>query len=232
MNLTIRFTWTTKTPLRIHTGMARAGGVDRMVRMTGNKPVLPGEAVKATIREAAERILRWQKMNTLKESDKSSIPEHPALRRIFAPHAGSSSPARYFFRGSVASNGSGDPPIRKMEVTSTAIEKNTGVADDSMLRSIELWRPEIKFDIVVEGINGDWEAGKPDYADLNLLLMSITAADAIGGGWGVGCGELSISDLKYQVSSKAWAKVEFSDVVAFQASMEAIGKNPAPEVNS
>lgn len=232
MNLTVSFTWTTKTPLRIHTGMARAGGVDRMVRTRDGKPVLPGEAVKAAIREAAERILRWQKKNTAEESDKSSLPEHPALKRLFAPHAGGSPQARYFFRGSEAITGAGDHPVGKMEVTSTAIEDKTGVADDSKLRSIELWRPGIKFKIEVEGINGDWVDGKPDFADLKLLLMSVAAVDAIGGGWGVGCGELIISDLKYEVSVEPDVRVEFSDSEAFQSILDAIEQNPAPEAKS
>jgi CRISPR/Cas system CSM-associated protein Csm3 (group 7 of RAMP superfamily) len=205
MNLTIKFTWTTKTPLRIHTGMARAGSVDRTVRERDGKPVLPGEAVKASIREAAERILRWQKNSLSAEKNDASIPTHPVLQRLFAPNSVSScakaSSARYYFRSSVAA--SDVQQNDRMEITSTAINDETGTSAHNMLRSVELWRPGIKFDIEIEGTSGDWSDGSPDRIDLSLLFMAIAAVDSIGGGWGIGCGELSLSDLKYRFDGSA-----------------------------
>lgn len=202
MILTINFKWTTKTSLRIHTGLARAGSVDRMVRERGGKPVLPGEAVKGSIREAAERILRWHNNPVLPErTENTSIPTHPVLRRLFAPQAvnrsAEASAARYYFRSCIASV---VPTSARMEITSTAINDESGTAEDNMLRSIELWRRGIEFDLVIEGMGGDWGDGKPDRKDLSFLLMAVATVDAIGGGWGIGCGELSLSELTYRLA--------------------------------
>jgi CRISPR/Cas system CSM-associated protein Csm3 (group 7 of RAMP superfamily) len=233
MNVIVEFTWTTKTPLRVHTGLARSGGVDRAVRERNDSPVLPGEAVKAAIREAAERILRWQGKYKMKEEEARSIPMHPLLLRIFAPHSASSdgamSSARYFFRSSIATK---ESIIDKMEVTSTAINEETGTSKDNMLRSIEIWRPGIQFDLEIEGVNGDWSVGRLDHKDLCLLLMAIAATDAIGGGWGIGCGELALSDLKYRVelaSGGSYTSVETSDLGSLQRAIEAIESDVAPE---
>ena len=233
MILTIKFTWTTRTPLRIHTGMARAGSVDRTVRARDRKPVLPGEAVKASIREAAERILRWQSKSTLAEKRDTSIPTHPALQRLFAPesvkgnYSAHASPARYYFRSCVASY---VPSNDRMEITSTAINDETGTAQDNMLRTIELWRPGIVFDNVIETTGGDWRDGKPDRLDLSLLLMAITAVDAIGGGWGVGCGELGLSGLNYQVSWLPGQAIYagFSKLAEVQSVFDAIQADTVP----
>jgi len=238
MNVTISFTWTTKTPLRIHTGLARAGSVDRAVRARDGRPVLPGEAVKASIREAAERILRWQGKNTVLEKKDSSIPTHPALFRLFAPHsAGANSPsssARYFYRSALASKVPDDLQNGRMEITSTAIDDERGTSEDNMLRSFELWRPGIQFGVTIKGTGGDWSESKPDRNDLSLLLMSIAAVDVIGGGWGIGCGELSISNLKYQIHgpvTESEVNAVFPDSPYVKAVIDAIESDVAAEAS-
>jgi CRISPR/Cas system CSM-associated protein Csm3 (group 7 of RAMP superfamily) len=163
-------------------------------------PELPGEAVKAVIREAAERILRWGKKNTKPghQEPGRSTPTHSALARLFAPQwteqDADRSPARYFFRGAT-----GKPATRPgtancmelMEITSTRIDLASGTAAHNSLRTIEVWKPDIDFDLVVTGESGDWTAGR-DRTDLHLLLMAILCADSIGGGWGSGRGGLAL----------------------------------------
>jgi CRISPR/Cas system CSM-associated protein Csm3 (group 7 of RAMP superfamily) len=208
MNVSINFVWVTTSLLAVHTGLARAGGVDRTVRKRrkGQKevPELPGEAVKAVIREAAERILRWQNKNTNLEKPDQSIPTDPAIARLFAPQwgegLGSQSKARYFFGGALGESGTEQDGVvgsmELLEITSTKIDQTTGTAADNTLRSVESWKPGVQFKLQIEGVDGDWSAGSPDLKDLHLLLMAILSADAIGGGWSIGRGGLSLSKIE------------------------------------
>jgi CRISPR/Cas system CSM-associated protein Csm3 (group 7 of RAMP superfamily) len=199
--LDITFTWQTTSPLSIHTGAARAGGVDRAVRMrrainesigvNQGRPELPGEAIKAAIREAAERILRWRQVPfASEETDARSIPRHPALARLFAPQwTATRSTARYWFHSSLATEHT------PFETTSTSIDPQTGIALESTLRSVELWNFPIDFKVEIDALGGDWSPRNPDREDLFLLLMAITAVDSIGGAWGTGRGEVKLTSL-------------------------------------
>jgi hypothetical protein len=70
------------------------------------------------------------------------------------------------------------------------------VARESTLRSFELWRKGIEFEVEITATGGDWAVGTRDREDLWLLLMAIMAVDSIGGAWGIGRGELELADLK------------------------------------
>jgi CRISPR/Cas system CSM-associated protein Csm3 (group 7 of RAMP superfamily) len=159
--------------------------------MRDGKPELRGEAIKAAIREAAERILRWRKFEFAKEESARSVPDHPAVARLFAPQwARTPSPARYWFHSSVAESGT------PFETTSTSIDSQSGVAQEATLRSFELWREGIEFKVEITATGSDWTVGTKDREDLWLLLMAVMAVDSIGGAWGTGRGELELVDLK------------------------------------
>ena len=217
MKCTITFSWETTSPLSVHTGLAQAGGVDRTVRKRKGLPELPGEAVKAAIREAAERILRWRSKNKELEQPGRSIPTHQALMRLFAPQwaqAGGNGPmALYLFRGSIGNAVVPQNSMEPMEITSTSINLNTGTAASSSLRTVEVWRRGIRFDSQIDGVNGDWSVGKRDRIDLHLLLMAILCADSIGGGWGVGRGELAVRSIACKITQNdPTAPVEDLDI--------------------
>jgi hypothetical protein len=159
--------------------------------MRDGKPELRGEAIKAALREASERILRWRNFRFAEEKSDRSVPDHPAVARLFAPQwASTPSPARYWFHSSLAETGT------RFETTSTSIDYKTGVAQESTLRSFEFWREGIEFKVEITAAGGDWTVGTRDREDLWLLLMAIMAVDCIGGAWGTGRGELKLADLK------------------------------------
>lgn len=202
MTLTISFTWETTTPMGIHTGLARAGGVDQVVRARKTVdgillPEIPGEAVKAVIREAAERILRWQGINKEADDPDRSIPKLPVLARLFArqwvPKEKDRSDALYFFRGT---RGDLATEHEKMEQAGTKIDPLTGTAAHNTLRTVEAWKPKTEFQVQIRGENGNWSSGTQDHKDLCLLLMAIVCVDSVGGGWGIGRGGVKIKDLR------------------------------------
>jgi hypothetical protein len=88
-----------------------------------------------------------------------------------------------------------------MEVASTSIVLESGTAKTNSLRSVEVWKPGIIFELDIEGAGGDWRSGTEDWKDLGLLLLAITSADSIGGEWRIGRGEIGVGNLQYQVDS-------------------------------
>lgn len=84
MDLDISWKWEVVAPLHIGSGFSRAGFVDRRVRLEGGRAVIPSEAVKGSVRGAAEQLARWMGA-VIKENDEESFPRLPVLKRIFAP---------------------------------------------------------------------------------------------------------------------------------------------------
>jgi len=194
----ITFSWKTTTALALRTGHA-SGGLDAMVRVRNGKPEIPGEAVKGAIREAAERLLRWQGKLSGREKDSSPWPPpSEQLRRIFASdlaqHEGR---PRVFYKFNAATGST----VRRLSVSSTAIETSTGVARDETLRLLEYWSLGIDFNLSVDGRNGEWETGTRDYNDLLLLLAAIVSVTAVGGDQGTGNGQVSIPELAVAVDA-------------------------------
>ena len=207
MSVSIEFTWKTTTSLGIHTGLARAGSVDRAVRTRKNGagrelPEIPGEAVKAVIREAAERMLRWQKENQDKEEPDRSVPTHPTLARLFAPQwvlpPANETNTSYLYRGATVDVSTGPEPTR-MEQSATSINPATGAAANNTLRTIEVWKKGIRFKVNIRAEGGDWSDGSTDRKDLFFLLKAIACADTIGGGWGIGRGGIQLEDLTCKI---------------------------------
>lgn len=195
----IEFVWKTASPLAIRSGHA-SGALDAAVRSRDGKPEIPGEAVKGAIREAAERLLRWQSKLTVTEDDGSPwFPPTERLRRIFAcgsPGRRNEPHAFYKFNTTVGSK------ALRLRLSSTAIHTETGTAKDETLRTLEYWAKDIVFNVRIDGRNGQWRKGGKDYEDLQLLLAAILSTTAVGGDQGSGSGWVDVQNLTIEVDGK------------------------------
>jgi len=197
--LKIEWRWKTKGQFHIGSGIGRVGYADSVLRSDGNGNIfIPGDAVKGAIREGAERLLHWLLPARSKDAPKLSFPDHPILEGIFAPKR--YKPFYRFFPGKHHGADSMCP-------ASTAIDNQTGVADDTTLRILETLAPGVEFDVSVTGEGGDWlppDASHPvggdkkltsDQLDVLFLLAALLAVEAIGGKKGIGHGEVAVEGL-------------------------------------
>jgi CRISPR/Cas system CSM-associated protein Csm3 (group 7 of RAMP superfamily) len=192
----INFTWRTESPLAIRAGFA-GGGIDALVRERDGKPEIPGEAVKGAVREAAERMLRWQNFIAEPNSGDPWLPKTPRMQRLFARElvASGSAPLYKF-------NGAAGTSAKKLSLCSTAIEYKTGLAKDETLRTLEYWAPGIEFAVLIKGRNGNWQKGGMDYSDLLFLLAAILTVESVGGDQASGGGCVTIGDLNVEGDTK------------------------------
>ena len=192
-SICIQFDWMTTTKLAVRAGFA-GSEVDGFVRQRGGNPELPGEAVKGSIREAAERLMRWQGLAQDNEGDEPWIPHvGTRMQRIFAcEHTSNTLAPKAFYKF----NGATGTAARKLRFSSTAIETSTGVAKDNTLRTLEYWAPGILFPMTIMGQGGNWRPGEADYGDLLFLLSAILSVEGIGGDQGTGNGCVSVGALK------------------------------------
>ena len=59
-DVTLRWTWTFRSPLHCGSGISRAGLADRLVQLDEqNNPVIVGDAVKGALRMSAEQVAAW-----------------------------------------------------------------------------------------------------------------------------------------------------------------------------
>lgn len=183
MDIEMKAVWAFDGPLHMGTGLSQAGVADRIVRFdTNGKAHIPGDAVKGAIRGAAERIVRWLVPVAKDEVDAHSIPRHPVLRRLFLEPQ----PGRAFYRFYPATYWNGGA---RRTVSSTAIDRATGVAKDETLRTIQSWGPGARFEVTIRGFGGQWDdAGAVEARDLPLLAAALISADLIGGRKGTGHG--------------------------------------------
>lgn len=205
--------WSFASPFHVGTGLTRPG-VDRAVRTRERlrsddededdagslptvkvSPELYGEAFKGAVRGSAERIVRWlMPGGSAEESDNSSIPQHPALRRIFAGQHGSVRgqwPTTYRFSQPRYLDG-GTPG----KFAATAIDPERGAAKEHTLRVMEQWSANAYFAVTIDGRGGSWNQNESrDYLDLVLLVAAFVATSHVGGKKGNGLGETAISGL-------------------------------------
>lgn len=190
MNITIKFEWTAQGPTHVGTGISRLGHADRLIRCDWeHRPVIPGDAVKGAIRGTAERLLRWLLPGTPQGPEESSMPDHPVLRRIFAPQEISQ-----FYRFQPASLVHGSPNL-VVTVSSTAIDYQSGTAKTDSLRTMESLVRKASFQGIIKAYNGDWSnSNSPDYWDLMFLWAAILATDGVAGKKGAGYGRVLLSN--------------------------------------
>lgn len=190
MNIELKVAWSFNGPLHVGTGLSRPGVADRTFRVDAEgRPYIPGDAVKGAIRGAAERITRWLIEGVEDEAEDHSTPKHPALRRLFLPPRQGSG----FYRFFPAIYRDGGSPA---SISTTAINRETGIAKDETLRTIENWSGGSRFEVTIRGLGGDWESvGSEDYKDLPLLTAAIVSADFVGGGKATGHGACQVQPL-------------------------------------
>jgi hypothetical protein len=205
--LVIEATWSFPEAVHIGTGLSREGAADRLIRVERRRkkrlsadddqpddlekwdprdlievPLIPGDAVKGAIRGSAERVVRWLVPDLREEAADHSLPEHPAVGRIFA------SQAQPFYRFSAARyiDRSGG---RKARISGTAINSETGIAKEETLRVMESWGGGASFQFLIEGFGGHWkDADSTDHLDLALLLAAFLSTTSVGGRKGAGYG--------------------------------------------
>lgn len=197
--LRIDFNWKLRGQLHIGSGIGRVGYADSVFRTAGDgeRPIIPGDAVKGAIREGAERLLHWLWPGRPTDRPSTSFPDHPILRDLFAsqPHK---IPFYRFSAGKLCQAG-----FIPMRTASTAIENSTGTAVDTTLRVVETLAPEYIFKVTISGEGGEWHIkDASDRQELYFLLASLLALESIGGKKGVGHGELAVQDLKCMVDQQ------------------------------
>ena len=197
-------TWKIVSPLHIGAGTARAGLVDSLVRRgPGQKPEIPGDAVKLAIRQSAERLARWVTPALANQPEKNdSISLHPVLRRIFTPDFCRTEPApTVCYRFRTATYASSNIPFTFL-AASTAINEDNGVAQAESLRIFEHWERNLRFEVELEvrGAIAPPAAGAlfSSQADLEVLCLALLLADSVGGKRGIGCGAIECSHFTFR----------------------------------
>jgi CRISPR/Cas system CSM-associated protein Csm3 (group 7 of RAMP superfamily) len=185
----LKFSWTFSGPLHVGTGMSRIGGADRLIRLSGDTPYIPGEAVKGAVRGAAERLAHWltppDAPAEAPRRDTDSTPRHPVLRRIFAPASAWSGAAYYRFNPAKLSL-----ETETIELASTAINHDTGAALRHTLRLVQAVSAGACFKGAITAYAEDWSTPECQ-ADLMFLCAALAATDAVGGKKGAGYGQVA-----------------------------------------
>jgi len=189
-NFTLTIHWHLDTPVHFGTGLSQAGLADRTIRLNPEtqSPEFPGDAFKGAVRGMSERLVRWLDDRAINEEKDHSLPAHPALRRLFVPNP--PSPTYRFSTPSFQNGG------ESTTISSTKINRDSGVAENQTLRITQSWTAGAGFKATIHGFNGDWANPEShDFLDLVLLYASLVSTDTAGGRKSSGHGHLEIVDI-------------------------------------
>jgi len=180
--LCIEWTWMLTSELHCGSGLSRPGRADSLIYRNAQGDVeISGDAVKGALRMSAEELFAWlgQAQAHDYQKQKTSDPRHPLLEAVFGEQA-----RTRFFPAQIQDAGQARLQIR----AATALNPETGVAQDNTLRQVELLSSGVAF----QSRCYLWQA---DDKLLTLLLAALTATEQIGGKGATGWGRMQLSRL-------------------------------------
>ncbi len=196
-SLTINLLWRIDENARVHigNGLSRIGYADRCLQTSEDgKLRYWGDSAKGAIRQSAEALLRWLVPGVPPEKS-DSAPLCGAMTRIFQPDE----------RGKLWRFGMPKTQVSSQDVastwSSTAIDKENGVARTGTLRTKEAWSRGALLATRIEAFQLDLSNSSPDWLDAVFVLAAITATEQIGGSRGSGFGEVHLETLDVSESS-------------------------------
>ena len=191
----ITWDWVARAPLHVGSGLSQPGIADRLVqRDSVGRPVIGGDAVKGAIRMAAEQFAGWlgHSQHDIYRLQQNAEPQSQPLAQVFGGGATARcTPGIYDVAG-------GSQTKRAHVVAATAINHDTGTADEGTLRKTEIVpagaRFRARYTVLAPQDSVD--------AAATLLVAALLSVESIGARAGIGWGHLDLENLLIKVDGK------------------------------